>query len=159
MPLNVDFGELEPSSAFEYWGLASSGLSSLTNTSAYARSFAASKQYIVDVSGLVEIRADLAEMRSIAHRTQGMVSELMGELRQVTAAIHNLLQNDANDSSDSEETRKVTQRQAEKEILNLFQSRGVLYYSDLADELRIDIEMIVNACDALVKRGNIEPND
>lgn len=132
---------------------------SLANTIAYARSFAASKQYIADVSGLVEIRAELAEVRSIARRTQEMVSELMGELRQVTAAIHNLSQNDADDPGDFEETRKVTQKQAEKEIMVFFQQHGTLSYSDMADSLGLDIETIVAACDLLVEQGRIEPQD
>jgi hypothetical protein len=57
-----------------------------------------------------------------------------------------------------EELRDVSVEQAAAEIRELFQKRPGqnLYYSDLSEELRIDVATIIEACDALVASGVIE---
>lgn len=60
---------------------------------------------------------------------------------------------------DDVEPRVIPQQQAEAEILEFFGRKGTLSYSDIADSLHIDLGVIVAACEALVDRGKIAPND
>ena len=56
------------------------------------------------------------------------------------------------------DTRQVSLEDAIKEITILFESRPDLYYSDIADELNIDLEIIIAACTELQIRGLIRDN-
>lgn len=55
------------------------------------------------------------------------------------------------------ELREVSLEQAKKEVLNLFQRHGTenVYYSDMVEELRIDLATIIEACKDLEKQGLI----
>jgi dCTP deaminase len=52
--------------------------------------------------------------------------------------------------------RKLTAQQAADEILMLFRKKKKLYYSDIAEQLSIDLGTVVKACELLQKRGLIE---
>lgn len=44
-------------------------------------------------------------------------------------------------------------------IEELFKSSGILYYSDIAEKLRLDLEIVVNICNELMEEGKIEVAD
>jgi hypothetical protein len=64
----------------------------------------------------------------------------------------------ASEVAEYEELRDVSVARAATEIHELFKARPGrdIYYSDLAQELRIDIATIIEACNALVADGVIE---
>ena len=47
------------------------------------------------------------------------------------------------------ELREVTMDEARAEIIDLFANSETLYYSDIADRLRLDLEMVVEICNKL----------
>ena len=47
------------------------------------------------------------------------------------------------------ELREVTMDEARAEIVDLFAAGETLYYSDIADRLRLDLEMVVEICHKL----------
>ena len=52
--------------------------------------------------------------------------------------------------------RKISKEEAEKEILELFSRGQVLYYSDIAERLRLDLKLVVEICNELQSKGKIE---
>jgi len=53
--------------------------------------------------------------------------------------------------------REIDKTQAKQEIKKLFASTDKpLYYSDIAEELELDLEMVVEICQELIKEGEIE---
>ncbi len=55
--------------------------------------------------------------------------------------------------------REVTTEEARAEIIELFATGETLYYSDISDRLRIDLEMVVNICRELQEEGSIGVDD
>lgn len=57
--------------------------------------------------------------------------------------------------------RDIAAPQAADEILILFRKKKKLYYSDIAEELSLDLRTVIKACELLVKCGLIEevPNE
>jgi dCTP deaminase len=53
-------------------------------------------------------------------------------------------------------TRRLTVQQAADEVLVLFRRKKTLYYSDIAEELSLDLKTVIKACALLEKRGLIE---
>ncbi|MBA7688411.1 hypothetical protein ES703_96891 [subsurface metagenome] len=51
--------------------------------------------------------------------------------------------------------REITREAAKKEIRNLFSIGRTLYYSDIAKELSLELEMVVDICNELQKSGEI----
>ncbi|MCH8865029.1 MAG: hypothetical protein IIB13_06700 [Chloroflexi bacterium] len=51
--------------------------------------------------------------------------------------------------------KEITREEAKKEIRQLFQSGGTLYYSDIVQELKIDLETVVEICNELEKEKEI----
>ena len=51
--------------------------------------------------------------------------------------------------------REISREEARTEIVRLFKEGKVLYYSDIARELRLDLELVVNICEELQKQGEI----
>ncbi len=51
--------------------------------------------------------------------------------------------------------RTVTRKQAKKEILSLFAGGGTWYYSDVARELKLDLEQVVEICNELLEEQEI----
>lgn len=52
--------------------------------------------------------------------------------------------------------RTIKREDAKKEILELFQSGETLYYSDIATNLRLDLEVVVDICLELMESEEIE---
>jgi Mn-dependent DtxR family transcriptional regulator len=52
--------------------------------------------------------------------------------------------------------RNITREQARQEILKLFQSGETLFFSDIAERLRIDLPLLVEICQELYEEGEIE---
>jgi hypothetical protein len=55
--------------------------------------------------------------------------------------------------------RALSKKEAEKEILTLFTAGQTLYYSDIAEQLRLDLKLVVEICNELQRRGEIEVVD
>ena len=51
--------------------------------------------------------------------------------------------------------REISREDAKTEIVRLFKEGKVLYYSDIARKLCLDLEMVVNICEELQKQGEI----
>ena len=89
---------------------------------------------------LVELQAEIDQLKA-------QVTALEQEVTQLKAAI-------------PEEQvivlRSITREQAKGEILELFQSSQTLYYSDIAQQLRLDLPLVVEICQELYEGGDIE---
>jgi chromosome segregation ATPase len=55
--------------------------------------------------------------------------------------------------------REISKEEAEKEILELFSKGQTLYYSDIAEQLGLDLKLVVEICNELQSRGEIEVVD
>ena len=55
--------------------------------------------------------------------------------------------------------REISNEQAKQEICQLFSSGRTLYYSDIADELRLDLKLVVEICQELEEAGEIAVDD
>jgi phosphatidate phosphatase PAH1 len=55
--------------------------------------------------------------------------------------------------------REISKKEAEKEIRKLFSEGQDLYYSDIAERLRLDLQLVVEICNELQNRGEIKVND
>lgn len=55
--------------------------------------------------------------------------------------------------------REISKEEAEKEILKLFSGGQVLYYSDIAEKLGLDLKLVVEICSELQSKGRIEVID
>ena len=51
--------------------------------------------------------------------------------------------------------RDISKEEAKQEIRTLFSTGQTLYYSDIAEELRLDLEMVVDICNELQESGEI----
>lgn len=51
--------------------------------------------------------------------------------------------------------RTISREGAKQEILDLFQQSKPLFYSDIAETLRLDLEMVVEICEELIAEGQI----
>lgn len=54
------------------------------------------------------------------------------------------------------EVRELSIEDAKTEIFNLFKKNPKMYYSDIVEELNIDYNIVVQACDELLKKDMIE---
>ena len=55
--------------------------------------------------------------------------------------------------------REISREQAKQEIQQLFSSGRTLYYSDLTEELRLDLELVVDICRELQGKGEIKVDE
>ncbi|MBI2850269.1 MAG: hypothetical protein HYX80_04400 [Chloroflexi bacterium] len=55
--------------------------------------------------------------------------------------------------------REVSKEEAKKDILQLFSKGNTMYYSDIAEQLRLDLKTVVEICNELQNRGEIEVVD
>jgi hypothetical protein len=55
--------------------------------------------------------------------------------------------------------REISLDEAKKEIAQLFAEGKILYYSDIAEKLRLDLETVVEICNELHSKGEIEVVD
>jgi len=52
--------------------------------------------------------------------------------------------------------KDITKEEAKQEIKQLFKSGRTLYYSDIARELHLDLELVVDICNELQESGMVE---
>jgi hypothetical protein len=52
--------------------------------------------------------------------------------------------------------REISRDEAKTEIKKLFEKGKVLYYSDIVEQLSLDLELVVDICNQLRKLGEIE---
>ena len=52
--------------------------------------------------------------------------------------------------------REISREQAKQEIWQLFSGGQTLYYSEIAEELRLDLELVVDICRELQESGQIK---
>ena len=52
--------------------------------------------------------------------------------------------------------REISKEESEKEILELFSKGQTLYYSDIAEQLGLDLRLVVEICNELQNRAEIE---
>jgi len=52
--------------------------------------------------------------------------------------------------------RDIAREEAKQEIEQLFKSGRTLYYSDIARELKLDLELVVDICNELQESGVVE---
>jgi regulator of replication initiation timing len=55
--------------------------------------------------------------------------------------------------------REISKEEAKKEILELFSQGHTLYYSDVAEQLGLDLQLVVEICNELQSKGEIEVVD
>ena len=55
--------------------------------------------------------------------------------------------------------RELTRDEAKTEILELFSRQQALYYSDIAEQLRLDLELVVDICNELESAGEVHVID
>jgi len=55
--------------------------------------------------------------------------------------------------------REISREEAREEIRNLFSTGRTLYYSDIAEQLRLDLKLVVDICSELQSKGEIEVVD
>jgi regulator of replication initiation timing len=53
--------------------------------------------------------------------------------------------------------REISRDEAKREIKQLFARGRALYYEDIVDEVRLDLELVVDICNELVEEGEISP--
>jgi len=51
--------------------------------------------------------------------------------------------------------REISKEEAKEEIRQLFSSGRTLYYSDIAEELKLDLELVVDICHELQESGEL----
>lgn len=98
-----------------------------------------------------------------------LVSELIIENRHLQSKISELVDvlkeliNTISEPKPSEEQiieiREIPRHQAKKEIAELFQKSETLYFSDIAEKLCLDLELVVELCAELQKEGKIKLKD
>lgn len=87
-----------------------------------------------------KLKRDLKDVTSRIDAVEKQISDLAGEERIIVL-------------------REITKEEAKDEIRDLFRTGKVLYYSDIAEELRIDLELVVEICQELKGEGEIELSD
>lgn len=87
-----------------------------------------------------ELKKNLKDVTNRIEAVENQISELAGEEKVIVL-------------------REITREEAKDEIKELFDAGRVLYYSDIADELRIDLELAVEICQELQNEGEIEISD
>lgn len=88
-----------------------------------------------------------------------LVAEEQSEIGALKARVAVLEEQVARLEEDSEmkviELREVTKDEARAEIIDLFATGETLYYSDISERLRIDLEMVVEICHKLLEEDVI----
>jgi hypothetical protein len=55
--------------------------------------------------------------------------------------------------------REISKEEAKREIIKLFYKGQTLYYSDIAEELGLNLQLVVEICNELQNRGEVEISD
>lgn len=108
-------------------------------------------------SQFTELSQHMREWSSLATR----FDEFLEKMTRQTEAMEKLAKQIPKQASAARdytpvETRQIKPGQARKEILALFKQRKRLYYSDIAETLRLDFATVVETCQKLERQGLIE---
>jgi dCTP deaminase len=115
-------------------------------------------------SQFTELRDHVKKWSDLAVRFDEFLTEMRLEREAMgrhSTAIESLAKSLAkqaqDDVGDDVEPREITHEQAMQEILQIFQARRKkdIYYSDLMEELQLDLATVVKACEELQQKGKI----
>jgi len=89
------------------------------------------------------------------------IKRLSQEVASMKKALAEINQSFPTDQQDEIiELRDLTEDQARVEILELFkETQKPLFYSDIAEKLCLDLRLVVEVCNNLIEKGNIEVDD
>jgi Mn-dependent DtxR family transcriptional regulator len=106
-----------------------------------------SRSYGTQTAVLAKSRPTVTQLAARLARTEAKVRSLERELAalRTNGAVEDVVV-----------LRQVDRGQAKREIRELFQRGETLYYSEIADRLRLDIEVVVEVCRELMDEGEIE---
>lgn len=86
--------------------------------------------------------------------------EEIGKLRSRVAALEaQVARLEENSAEQVIVLREITREEARIEITDLFRAGETLYYSDIAERLRIDLETVVAICRELQEEGAVRVDD
>jgi regulator of replication initiation timing len=96
--------------------------------------------------------SDILEQENMQLRNENrMLKDVIGKIEERLATIEASLPNEKVIIM-----REISKEAAEKEIRQLFSEGKALYYSDIAEHLRLDLQLVVEICNELQKRGEIK---
>lgn len=87
------------------------------------------------------------------HSETGTLTARVAELEERVARL------EENSVENVIDLREITRDEAKDEIINLFATGEILYYSDIAIRLQLDLEMVVDICHQLEEDGLIHLAD
>ena len=94
---------------------------------------------------------------------QDDVGRLDNVLEEVTNRLADLEQEmEAIKATQAEEIivlRSISEEEAKKEIREIFESGDILFYSEIATRLKLDLSLVVELCQELIHEGDIEVHD
>lgn len=105
------------------------------------------------VSGWIEIEPFslfecIAELQRENNHLQQQIEELKSKVEQLAEGLP---------TQKTVILRQISKAEAKQEIKELFDSANEpLYYSDIAEKLQLNIEMVVEICEELIEEGEIE---
>jgi DNA-binding IclR family transcriptional regulator len=91
----------------------------------------------------------------------GKFDQFLSSMNENTAAIKELVARSGEVSTvpyagSTESVRKLSVKAAADEILDLFKRSEILYYSDIAERLKMGLRTVVDACQLLEEQGMID---
>ena len=114
-------------------------------------------EYVILTSELERLKKENRELRQITQNTEKRMIEIVAKIVEERLEYMNA----GNETVvDVLELRDISDKEAAIEILELFKSSDtVLFYSDISDELSLDIEQVVEVCSQLREKGEIRIGD
>jgi hypothetical protein len=139
-------GRQDPHGSLSRWSSATGGsyVDLPTGTIAQTAGY-----YVIDKVGLSQLLQENVRVRQEISDLAGKLSELIDLIRDNYPA----------GTGGMMVLRNISRPQAKKEILQLFKKQQSLYYSDVADQLRLDLEFVVDICAELEREGKIKPKE
>jgi dCTP deaminase len=115
------------------------------------------------VKGFDEVHKSIERLSALPERFDGFLkgyekqNQKVSEFNQkLINEIHRLVEHIVGERTQTVVLRAITRQQAKAEILDLFKnSNETLFYSDIAERLRLDLELVVELCNELEKEGCI----
>ena len=96
-------------------------------------------------------------IRAAAKAEETMKTELLQRIEMLEKRLKNI-----EDTFPKQKTiilREITREEAMQEIEELFKKGYTLFYSDIAEKLHIDLELVVDICEELIKEGKVKIAD
>lgn len=107
-------------------------------------------------SQFTEFSRHLREWTIIAQRLDNFAAVMERQANAIERLVAQLANRASLLEEPSAEARQLSPEQAQQEILELFRRRKRLFYSDIAEELRLDLATVMSACAELERRGLID---